>query len=784
MSPSVARRPWLASAWAERGAEAPVRVQVYAAAVAVLAAVVAALAIVHVAGHGQVAAAHVAMFAVLIAVGECLPLRYLHRGQRDPISLVEGMFAPLIFRGSGVDLVIAVGAGLILACVALRRSFPASVLTVAQGVTAASAGLLAFNASDVTAGSGTTDAIALVGAMLAVWIVSQLLTVGARFVATGHPLGTTDAGAMWLALVGGWSSFAGSTVLGLLMTGAYVWVPWVSVLVLAPLALLWSAGRTTDALEVDRWLADTVQHVTHHLTASLDRSLALPAALAAIRTGFGAHEVTLVVHDDHGAYTTYRCSDDTGRLAIDAGVDALAERLIDELTGPSPLASDSTGRSPATEPVGLAAPLHANGTTFGVLILHGGAAAAAAGFEAKDLAAAGVIAAELVSFLDRSALIEVVSRERRVLGDIVHNTGDGIVSLDLNATILSWNAAMAALTGYSIDEMVGTRHFGLLRPRDADDADIRVVAWIEQFVAAGVPADLQIVTADGATVWLSCSFSRVEPKDGGSASLIMIARDSTRQHELEVLKDDFMAVFSHELRTPLVPIKGWANTLLTRGDLLSDDQRRAAVQSILSQAQRLESLVLNILESSRVEAGHSEALDVVDVTRLTTQVVDELLVALPDRVVRVTRPAEPCEVRGSAVWIERALANLVANAVKYSPEDCPVDIVVSTDFGTVAVSVTDRGPGISADAQSRIFERFERLEDPRRQAGTGLGLYITRQVARAMGGDVAVSSLPGAGSTFVLTLPALPVSTAARGSADPGDEASSADPPSNLMNLA
>jgi signal transduction histidine kinase len=105
------------------------------------------------------------------------------------------------------------------------------------------------------------------------------------------------------------------------------------------------------------------------------------------------------------------------------------------------------------------------------------------------------------------------------------------------------------------------------------------------------------------------------------------------------------------------------------------------------------------------------------------------------------------------VWIDRAISNLVANAVKYSPDDEPVDVIVSVSDGSVSVSVTDRGPGISQEAQERIFERFERLEDSHKQTGTGLGLYITRRLARGMGGDVTVSSLAGAGSTFVLVLP-------------------------------
>ncbi|MBV9098925.1 MAG: HAMP domain-containing histidine kinase, partial [Frankiaceae bacterium] len=251
--------------------------------------------------------------------------------------------------------------------------------------------------------------------------------------------------------------------------------------------------------------------------------------------------------------------------------------------------------------------------------------------------------------------------------------------------------------------------------------------------------------------------SRIPAGEDRGDVLVIVARNITQARELERLKDDFVAVVSHELRTPLVPIKGWAQTLLNRGDRLSEDQRRTAVQSILAQAQKLESLVLNILEASRIEAGRADGDGIADVGSVVSRIVDDSLASRPDRVIRMRPPAVPCNVRGSAVWVERAVSNLLANAIKYSPDEEPVDVVMSVDGDAVLVSVTDRGPGIAKDAQERIFERFERLEETRKQTGTGLGLYITRRLARAMGGDVSVSSEPGSGSTFVLRLPMAPV---------------------------
>jgi PAS domain S-box-containing protein len=426
----------------------------------------------------------------------------------------------------------------------------------------------------------------------------------------------------------------------------------------------------------------------------------------------------------------------------------------------------------------LAVPLRQDAETIGVLALYD--RIGMEGFESGELAIAAALGRELVGFVVRAELLHEIDEERRKLADILENTSDGILSVDHSGCITSWNAGLAAMTGRAADEMVGTRHFGLLRPRDAAGRDVLIEVWLAQMESgAELPTELQIVTADGATVWLSCSYSRIPAGEGRSDTLVIVARNITQARELERLKDDFVAVVSHELRTPLVPIKGWAQTLLNRGDRLSDDQRRTAVQSILAQAQKLESLVLNILEASRIEAGRVDGEGIADAGAITARIVEDTLAARPDRAVRLRPAPVPSNVRGSAVWVERAVSNLVSNAIKYSPDDEPVDVSIDVAGQTVLIAVTDRGPGIAVDAQERIFERFERLEETRKQTGTGLGLYITRRLARAMGGDVTVSSVPGAGSTFLLRLPAAPVSTTRL----PEPRGNAESQPTNVVNL-
>jgi PAS domain S-box-containing protein len=735
---------------------APLRVRLYVVAVVAIAGALATAAAVMVPSTGDFPPGYVALFVGLIALGESLQLRYHHHDTVDALTLVEGMFAPLIFAGSGVDTVIAVAGGVTVASIVRRNGVLKSAFNIAQWVASASVGALVFHASGAGDAASSTDVIALVGALVAVSIVNQILIAGVLWCSAGHPLGSADEAVVGMVVFGRLGSFGASTILGLLMTASFMWVPWTCTLTAVLLAFLWSAGRAEASIRADRRLLDGLQRATHHLATSLDPVQALPLTLAETRAGFEVREVQLVLIAERGFPTTYSCVDGDDAYRVETAPHGLAELLVDSLIAPARLGSGDGDVSAALHRLGyqrgLAAPLRSGGTTYGVLLLLD--REGAEGFEAGELAIAGALARDLVGFLERVELVADIEEERRKLDDIVQHTGDGIVSLDAAGTILSWNTALEVITGYSSDEMIGTRHFGLLRPRDSHDVDLHISGWLTRFDSAGLASEMQIVTVDGATVWLSCSYSKVPGKDDRPESLIIVARNITQARELEVLKDDFIAVVSHELRTPLVPIKGWAQTLLSRGERLSEEQRRTAVQSILTQAQRLEALVLNILESSRVEAGHAEALDLVDVSAVAVHVVEDLLAARPDRVIRVQPPQVPCPVRGSSVWVDRALANLVANAVKYSPDDAPVDVVVSVEAGWVSVSVTDRGPGISEEAQERIFERFERLEESRKQTGTGLGLYITRRLARAMGGDVTVSSLPGAGSTFVLTLPA------------------------------
>ena len=228
-----------------------------------------------------------------------------------------------------------------------------------------------------------------------------------------------------------------------------------------------------------------------------------------------------------------------------------------------------------------------------------------------------------------------------------------------------------------------------------------------------------------------------------------------RLRELDRLKDEFIAIVSHELRTPVASIYGAALTLRNR-ELVDED--RASLQSIIyNESDRLARLVGDVLWVNRLQAGrletHIEAVDAVDLARV---VVDAARAHLPPglSLELASEPSLP-PIAADAEKLRQVLANLVENAVKYSPGGGRVTVRVERSDGRVRFAVSDEGLGIPGHEQGRIFEKFHRL-DPnmtRGIGGTGLGLYICREFVEKMNGRIWVASTPGEGSTFVVELP-------------------------------
>jgi signal transduction histidine kinase len=325
--------------------------------------------------------------------------------------------------------------------------------------------------------------------------------------------------------------------------------------------------------------------------------------------------------------------------------------------------------------------------------------------------------------------------EREQAARVLELVGDGIMLVDREGVIRFSNHAADAVIGLELRGRHATEVFG------AWESVVTVIP-IARDVGATRSTTLPM-TIDDRELWLS--FVAVESAEG----VVYAFRDLTGERQFDEEKRDFVATISHELRTPMTGVYGAAQTLLRSDIELSTEQRSDLLQLIVGQAERLSQIVDDLLlatslDHNRVQISREE-VDLTELVRGTLKVL-----ARPD--VEITAPSEPY-VLGDRDRIQQILVNLLDNAFKYGSP--PVTVMIAPAGDAFAISVCDAGTGIPQDEQERIFERFYR-RDPklaRAPSGTGLGLYIARELAERMGGMLEVGSSPGSGTAFVLTLP-------------------------------
>jgi signal transduction histidine kinase len=238
--------------------------------------------------------------------------------------------------------------------------------------------------------------------------------------------------------------------------------------------------------------------------------------------------------------------------------------------------------------------------------------------------------------------------------------------------------------------------------------------------------------------------------------IVYAFRDLTDERAVERLKSEFVSTISHELRTPLAAIYGAALTL-RRDDPALEGQRAGLLEIIAGESERLARIVSDILWASRVESGTLHvAVERCEPEPLAAAVAAAAAAHLPENLSLVldVEPGVPA-VAADSDKLRQILANLLDNAVKYSPDGGSIRLAVSHHEPFVRFAVTDEGLGIPASEHGRIFEKFYRLDPQltRGVGGTGLGLYISRELARRMVGRLTVESREDEGSTFLVDLP-------------------------------
>lgn len=231
-------------------------------------------------------------------------------------------------------------------------------------------------------------------------------------------------------------------------------------------------------------------------------------------------------------------------------------------------------------------------------------------------------------------------------------------------------------------------------------------------------------------------------------------KDTIRKlEELDRAKTDFLGMVAHDMRSPTAVIAGYAEALHSRWDELDDDEKVKLVATVRKAAQNLRLFIDNALQLAHLESGRfAYETGPFHLIALVHSVIETIA---GDQVERISLTHE--ESLPFALGDERRhwqiFANLLSNALKFSPKDTAVEVEIKRERGMLRVSVRDHGPGLSEDDIASLFQKFSRLGNGRNRQGTGLGLYMCKQMVEAQGGRIWVDSIPGEGATFNYTLP-------------------------------
>ena len=438
----------------------------------------------------------------------------------------------------------------------------------------------------------------------------------------------------------------------------------------------------------------------------------------------------------HSMPDTYPVPDDPSplmRRVVGAGepllVPTVTQELVDEL---AQIGLDRRAFARVGSRSMMFVPFVSRGETLGVLTLG---SREPGRYEETDLELALELARRASAAIDNARLVGELQR-RAVAGQALEFVGEGVFLVDRDGIVRLWNPAAARITGLAERDVAGAAATDVLS------------GWPLEL--AGERAQTFPVDGQAGELWLSLTAAEFPQ------GRVYAFRDLTDERAVEQLKSDFVSTVSHELRTPLAAIYGAAMTLRREDVSLGVDQQEGMLSVIAGESERLAKIVNDILLASRLDSGAAQvAIGRADAAELARTVLAAAETHLPPGIELALSAPEPGpQVAADPDGLRQVLVNLVENAVKYSPDGGLVELEIDPADGRVRFSVRDRGLGIPASEHERIFEKFYRL-DPnlsRGVGGTGLGLYISREIVRRMGGRIRVESEPGRGSTFSFDL--------------------------------
>lgn len=362
-------------------------------------------------------------------------------------------------------------------------------------------------------------------------------------------------------------------------------------------------------------------------------------------------------------------------------------------------------------------------------------------------------------------LYHQLETERSRLATIIENSADGILILDVNRHVVVINQALAAMVGMSPEDAVGRFCHEVLALDNVQGDDLCQDSDEDGLLSVGgVRCEGDLIRPGGGRITVSVTYTPLHDDETGRlVNIIVNIHDITRFREEEEMKSTFTSMISHELKTPVALIKGYAQTLARPDAEWDSVTARQGLEVIEEEADRLESLINNLLDVSRIQASGLR-LDYadVDIEDLARKVAEAYRTQTEEHQIEQDFPNRLPLIWGDAERLRQVLTNLISNAIKYSPAGGVIRVGGWTDTVSerdgeqrVILYVADQGIGIPKDELLHVFDQFYRVDSSLRRttAGAGIGLFLSKAIVEAHRGEIWVRSEHDRGSTFFVAIP-------------------------------
>ncbi|EKD24260.1 MAG: hypothetical protein ACD_81C00067G0005 [uncultured bacterium] len=358
-----------------------------------------------------------------------------------------------------------------------------------------------------------------------------------------------------------------------------------------------------------------------------------------------------------------------------------------------------------------------------------------------------------------------IKLERNELGSIVANLLDGLIAYDQNFKVVMMNKAAQQILGAPIAEVMGKR----VTPESVKDQKLTLLAQVlypsiaplvVRRTEGGIYPQIVDMSFTNPSIELRVSTDRIVDPNGTLLGFVKIIHERTREVAMLKSKSEFIEVAAHQLRTPLTSIN-WIFESLAK-ETMPDEQKEMVGMGVIAAGNILKT-VNDLLDVSQIEEGkYGYKFQAMDINEFAERVLAELMVYAKEMGIKLylQKSENPIAVTIDPQKLGIVLANLVSNAIKYNIENGEVVVTIKAvaEKPYVEVSVKDTGIGIPADEMQRLFTKFFRADNAQKTVadGTGLGLYITKNIVRRHGGDIWAESQVSRGSTFYITIPTDP----------------------------